>query len=1027
MFISKEELKKIIEEAPEGADSKDILAGLLKKGHTVEGLADFKVALPGPKGDKGDKGDTGPQGPEGMEGPMGPVGPQGPQGEQGIPGTPGPAGKDGKDGIDGSIKEISPQEVRDLLELLQGDERFDAKYIKNLPTGVIERIIEKQGGFIETPIKGGSNVTVTKDVSGAWVISSSDANTFTGSLATGQIAVGTASNTIGGADTFTHTNNDRIKLGYNRNTDDLPFNIRNWTDSVGSNYYGSFSIGTNNVLQANYNDQIVVGNDNTVRTFVGGTFGLQNTVKDEDSWVVGHANTTRGIRAFVFGVNNTMSHVDTGYHTLIGGNNTTNIASPVTILGNDNTNTGGGFIIGNSITNTTGNFEFGLSNAGKAILDGSGNLTTTSFIKTGGTSSQFLKADGSVDSTDYRSGWTTNNSTKTTTTYDVGIGNGASTPRGTFDVLDQTTYTIPNVTSSDTNIYPTYSVGYATANGFAWTYDVYAYKTVGGVQIFSATPLQFTFTDDGSTNNMSFTFSWNAVTGAEGYRVIVTEDNQYGSYGDNYTDITTTSAIYYQDDTDGYESNSGTYYTGGSTVTPTSTTLGPDFYIDTVTGDVYKDGAVWGEPQWSVSGSNLYFANKIGLNGSTSGTGAIDFGGGDQDYLSNNNVSILTRSGADLRHGLNSFWTTQGFYVGGNRLLSLSSGKVAIDNGASTNVALDITGTNFTRFSVNNTNASGSGSLYAIASFSIQTTTHYIQTACYGNGSNNGTRWGGSLNGAAELIAVNLTGLTKLVIGTYNAVPLVFGINQNEVARFDTSGNFNLSEAKNIIVGTTTGTKIGTSTSQKLGFFNATPIVQVVATTEIGVALSNLGLRAAGTAYPITTSGSVTLGSLTATRIPIAGTAGLLGDDADLTFTGGDTLNATKIVTTSLQTDAIVNDTGLAHGTYTPTLTNVTNVAASTAYECHYTRVGNQVTVFGKVDIDQTAAGAFEVGISLPIASNFAAVTDLSGSGVSINSAGISDAPYMEADTTNDRASFKGNDTDIANHAHYFQFMYTVI
>lgn len=44
-----------------------------------------------------------------------------------------------------------------------------------------------------------------------------------------------------------------------------------------------------------------------------------------------------------------------------------------------------------------------------------------------------------------------------------------------------------------------------------------------------------------------------------------------------------------------------------------------------------------------------------------------------------------------------------------------------------------------------------------------------------------------------------------------------------------------------------------------LGFYNTTPITQPVATTDLGTVLSNLGLRAAGTAYPITTSGTVTL------------------------------------------------------------------------------------------------------------------------------------------------------------------------
>ncbi len=111
------------------------------------------------------------------------------------------------------------------------------------------------------------------------------------------------------------------------------------------------------------------------------------------------------------------------------------------------------------------------------------------------------------------------------------------------------------------------------------------------------------------------------------------------------------------------------------------------------------------------------------------------------------------------------------------------------------------------------------------------------------------------------------------------------------------TGDLTLS-THNIITDTTTGTKLGTATTQKIGFYNATPIVQPGATTDLGVVLSNLGLRAVGTAYPITTSGSVTLGSLTSGRIPIASTAGLLADDADLTFLT-DTLTATKIAATT--------------------------------------------------------------------------------------------------------------------------------
>jgi hypothetical protein len=47
----------------------------------------------------------------------------------------------------------------------------------------------------------------------------------------------------------------------------------------------------------------------------------------------------------------------------------------------------------------------------------------------------------------------------------------------------------------------------------------------------------------------------------------------------------------------------------------------------------------------------------------------------------------------------------------------------------------------------------------------------------------------------------------------------------------DIEGGFTLDDAANIVLDTTTGTKIGTATSQKLGFFNATPVVQQTALT----------------------------------------------------------------------------------------------------------------------------------------------------------------------------------------------------
>ena len=40
------------------------------------------------------------------------------------------------------------------------------------------------------------------------------------------------------------------------------------------------------------------------------------------------------------------------------------------------------------------------------------------------------------------------------------------------------------------------------------------------------------------------------------------------------------------------------------------------------------------------------------------------------------------------------------------------------------------------------------------------------------------------------------------------------------------AGHLQFAEAVNIVVGTTTGTQIGTAAAQKIGFFGATPVVQ---------------------------------------------------------------------------------------------------------------------------------------------------------------------------------------------------------
>lgn len=115
----------------------------------------------------------------------------------------------------------------------------------------------------------------------------------------------------------------------------------------------------------------------------------------------------------------------------------------------------------------------------------------------------------------------------------------------------------------------------------------------------------------------------------------------------------------------------------------------------------------------------------------------------------------------------------------------------------------------------------------------------------------------------------------------------------------------------------------------------------------------------------------------------------------------------------------------LSSGTYTPTLTNVTNVSASTAYVCQYMRVGSVVTVSGQVDLSPTA-GALntELGISLPIASALTLDRQVGGVGASESN---TEAAAIFADPTNDRAKIQYGPAATGSRTIHFSFTYQIL
>lgn len=151
--------------------------------------------------------------------------------------------------------------------------------------------------------------------------------------------------------------------------------------------------------------------------------------------------------------------------------------------------------------------------------------------------------------------------------------------------------------------------------------------------------------------------------------------------------------------------------------------------------------------------------------------------------------------------------------------------------------------------------------------------------------------------------------------------------------------------------------------------------------------------------------------------------AGILGfdalEDADIPATISRDAEVTAAIAAAIAALPVT-----ASSTYTPTLTNVANLDSSTAYLCHYLRVGSEVTVAGLVDVNPTAAADTRLGISLPIASNFANLQDCAGTASNFT---IQQQAGIGADVANDRAELRFLANDTNDRSMTFHFTYRII
>lgn len=118
---------------------------------------------------------------------------------------------------------------------------------------------------------------------------------------------------------------------------------------------------------------------------------------------------------------------------------------------------------------------------------------------------------------------------------------------------------------------------------------------------------------------------------------------------------------------------------------------------------------------------------------------------------------------------------------------------------------------------------------------------------------------------------------------------------------------------------------------------------------------------------------------------------------------------------------------GATSGTYTPTLTNVSNLDGSTTNVCQWMRVGGVVTVSGRLAVNPTAAGPTytELGISLPVASDFSSIIQACGTAFTNDLPG--QGAFIEADSTNNRMRLGFYADDTNNQDLVFTAIYLIV
>ena len=263
------------------------------------------------------------------------------------------------------------------------------------------------------------------------------------------------------------------------------------------------------------------------------------------------------------------------------------------------------------------------------------------------------------------------------------------------------------------------------------------------------------------------------------------------------------------------------------------------------------------------------FNGKVQINGNITSTGAID----NQYYLNIVNPNLVATAAARIQVNNGAAFSSvfsigsngdavdpSMLYLGGsNKGILFTSNSVGVlkvfdatrnfliqDGGTFTDAGfrLDVNGT--TRIT-GNTTIGSTNQLIEIKPTATAPT--YTQTGSSSSVFNikAGTRTLAFESYAGDQNYFSSTG-ANFRIRTTDVQNIQFYTNSTQRFTIGSDGNFYITEPGNFIFGTTIGTKIGAGTTQKIGFWNATPIVQPATGGGASTFVSNTSLIANDTA-----------------------------------------------------------------------------------------------------------------------------------------------------------------------------------